>query len=314
MVEVGADQLDPRRVVEAQTVLGPLWVERGAGVVTERLLAEGIWDLTISGLMENVLRPGMTFVDAGANIGYFSVLGSRLVGPKGRVFAVEPDPLNLTILRANLERCGCFNVTVLPVAAWSERAELDFRRPPDGAVARVGQIDVASGRVPGARLDELIDGQVDYLKIDCEFSDHVVVRGAEGLLWQNPSVLISVEFIPWEDSHLGDSPAGILEQYRNMDLRPYEIVRKGIRATTWEEIAAPELPEGHVSFDFVMTRCDPAKLKAKGLIARKGIFERPSVDLKKQKLLRAAGDVVGLIPEPIRPRIRYRDRRRRKRV
>jgi FkbM family methyltransferase len=314
MIETGVDQLDPHRVVEAQTVLGPLWVERGAGVVTERLLAEGVWDLTISGLMENVLRPDMTFVDAGANIGYFSVLGSRLVGPSGRVFAVEPDPINLTILRANLKRRGCSNVTVLPVAAWSERAELEFHRPADGAVARVGQNDVAGGRVPAARLDELINGQVDYLKIDCEFSDHVVARGAEGLLRQNPAVLISAEFVPWEDSHLGDSPAGILQQYGNLDLRPYEIVRNGIRATTWEEIAAPKLPHGHISFDFVMSRSDPAELKARGLIARKGLLERQSIDLRKQRLLRMAGDLLGHVPDPIRPPIRCRDRRRRKRV
>src|SRR5467141_3443412 len=104
MAEAGAQQLDPDRVVEAQTVIGPLWVERDARILTPSLLEVGKWDKTISGLMENVLRPGMTFVDAGANIGWFSVLGSRLVGPTGRVFSVEPDPVNLSILRANLER------------------------------------------------------------------------------------------------------------------------------------------------------------------------------------------------------------------
>src|SRR5436190_10823798 len=123
MAEAGLVQLDPDRVIEAQTVLGPLWVEKGAEILTRSLVEGGMWDPTISGLMTNVLRPGMTFVDAGANIGYFSVLGSQLVGPEGRVFAVEPDPLNLAILRANLERLGCSNVTVLPVAAWSERTE-----------------------------------------------------------------------------------------------------------------------------------------------------------------------------------------------
>ncbi len=53
-------RLDTDRMIEAQTVLGPLWVEEGSGVVTERLLSEGVWDLTIAGLMERVLRPGST--------------------------------------------------------------------------------------------------------------------------------------------------------------------------------------------------------------------------------------------------------------
>src|SRR6478609_5210120 len=124
-VDEGSDRLDPARVIEADTQLGPLLVEKDAEVVTRSLLEVGYWDPSISGLMQRVLRPGMTFVDAGANIGWFSVLGSRLVGRQGRVFAVEPDQLNLQILRANLERHDCSNVTVLPIAAWSERTKID---------------------------------------------------------------------------------------------------------------------------------------------------------------------------------------------
>ncbi|MGA8926790.1 MAG: FkbM family methyltransferase [Solirubrobacterales bacterium] len=314
MVEAGTQQLDPDRVVEARTVLGPLLVEKDAEVLTRSLLEVGMWDQTISGLMENVLRPGMTFVDAGANIGWFSVLGSRLVGPTGHVFSVEPDPVNLSILRANLERNGCSNVSVVPVAAWSERTELDFARPPEeGAVARVGQDDGSGQRVPADRLDALIEGPIDYIKVDCELSDHVVVQGAEGLLRRNPAMLISVEFHPWHESHLGDRPPEILDRYRDMGLHPYEIVRKGIRATTWEEIASPDLLEGHISFDFVLSRRDNAELKTRGLIARKGLLERQGVDLAKQKLLRAAGDLLEFVPQPIRPPIRHRDRPRRKR-
>jgi FkbM family methyltransferase len=311
MAGTGAAQLDPERVIEAPTIVGQLWLERSGENVTRCLLDEGIWDLPISGLMENVLEPGMTFVDVGANIGYFSVLGSRLVGPGGRVFAIEPDEFNLSLLRANLERHDCSNVTVIPVAAWSERAELDFHRPPDGAVARVGQDDGSGLHVPAAPLDELVEGPVDYLKVDCEHSDHVVVRGAAQVLERNPSMLLSVEFHPWEGSHLGESPAAILEGYRAAGLRPYEIVHRGIRPASWAEIANPELPEGNISFDFVMSRAAPEELKARGLIARKSLLERPGIDRAKQRLLRAGGDLLGRIPEPIRPRIRYRDRRKR---
>jgi FkbM family methyltransferase len=311
MVNAGTGQLDLERVVEAETVLGPLWVERRAEVLTRSLLKVGIWDSTISALMENVLEPGMTFVDAGANIGWFSVLGSRLVGPTGRVFSVEPDSLNLSILRANLERNDCSNATVVPAAAWSERTELDFARPPEeGAVARVGHDDGSGVRVPADRLDELITGPVDYVKVDCELSDHVVVQGTEGLLQSNPSILISVEFHPWHESHLGDKPSEILDEYRGMGLQPYEIIRKGIRATTWDAIAAPKLPGDHIAFDFVLSRLGPGELKARGLIARKGLLERLSAHQAKDRLLRRGGDVLGHVPERVRPRIRHRDRNR----
>jgi FkbM family methyltransferase len=300
MVEASAVRLDAHKVAEAQTVLGPLWVERSAEIVTRSLIEEGIWDLAISGLMTNLLRPGMTFVDTGANIGYFSVLGSRLVGPEGRVFAVEPDPLNQSILRANLSRHECSNVTVLPIAAWSERTELDFHRPAeDGATARVGQDDGSGARVQADRLDALVEGPVHYVKVDCELSDHVVVRGLEGLFRKNPSLLISVEFCPWLESHLGATPSEILDQYREMGLHPYRIVAKGIRATTWEQIADPSLPDDHIAFDFVMSRCGPPELKARGMIA-------------SRTLLEWGGDMLDYVPESIRPPIRQRDRRARR--
>jgi FkbM family methyltransferase len=308
MGESAAEQLDRSRVIEAQTILGPLWVEREGEILTPSLVEGGMWDLPITTLMQKLLRPGMTFVDAGANIGYFSVLGSRLVGPTGRVYAVEPDPSNLAILRANLERLDCTNVTVLPVAAWFEPAELDFHRPADGAVARVGQDDGSGLRIQADRLDALVEGPVDYLKVDCELTDYVVVQGAEGLLREQPSMLVSVEFHPWDASHLGHSPAEVLEGYRSMGLHPYEIVRKGISATSWARIAAPELPEGHISFDFVLSRGDPAELRARGVLTRKGLLDRPPVKRTAERVLKTAGDLLEYVPERIRPPIRRRDR------
>ncbi len=283
------ETLNPERVVEAETTIGPLWVEKGAELVTRPLLEVGYWDPGISALLKRVLKPGMTFVDAGANIGWFSVLGSRLVGPEGQVFAVEPDPLNLSILRANLSRHGCSNVTVLPFAAWSERTELDFNRPPgEGAGARVGQ--QGGDLVQAARLDELIEAPVDYIKIDCELSDHVVVEGAERLFRGSPTMLISVEFHPWHESHLGDSPAQILDVYRRLGLNPYEIAMQGLRETTWERIASPQLEEGHIAFDFAMCRCAPDTLKGMGLM-EKG---------KLGRALERLGELPGQIRRPSR--------------
>jgi FkbM family methyltransferase len=292
-----AAEFDPELVIEADTDLGRLWVERSGEILTRTLVERGRWDPNISGLLRRVLEPGMTFVDAGANIGYFSVLGSQLVGPAGRVFAVEPDRTNLNLLRANLSRHECSNVTVLPMAAWSERTQLNIRRPPgEGAVARVG-VPEGGRTVPAARLDELISGRVDYLKIDCELTDHIVVRGAEGLIRENPAMLISVEFHPWDDSHTGDSPSEILDQYRRMGLRPYEIspVGKGVMETTFDRIASPALADGNVSFDFAMSRDMPDRLLARGLLRGRGVLER-------------AGELLEHIPAPIRPRIRRRDR------
>jgi FkbM family methyltransferase len=62
------------------------------------------------------LKPGDTFLDVGSHYGIFSVLASKLVGPAGRVIAVEPHPESLEVLRANLALNGCGNVEILNAA------------------------------------------------------------------------------------------------------------------------------------------------------------------------------------------------------
>src|SRR4051812_32772734 len=53
-------------------------------------------------LFKKVLKPGMTFVDVGAHIGYFSRLAAKLVGEKGTVRAFEPVVENFPLLKSNL--------------------------------------------------------------------------------------------------------------------------------------------------------------------------------------------------------------------
>jgi FkbM family methyltransferase len=290
--DLSGGSLDPSKVIEVESDLGPLLLEKHAVLLTQVLLDTGTWDPTLAGLIRTTLRPGSTFVDAGANIGYFSVLASKLVGPTGRVFAIEPDPLNLLILRANLDRHDCSNTTVLPVAAWSERDELHmYRQPTEGAATRVGA-EMPGESVPAIPLDDLVEGPIDYLKVDTELTDHRVVAGSERLIAQNPSMLVTVEFHPWHDTHNGESPMEVLAVYERLDLTPYDILDTGeaVKPTTYGQLASPTLPEGHISLDFALSRELPDRL-----LWRKGLLEK-------------AGDMLEHLPEPIRPKIRRRDK------
>ncbi|MGH8164650.1 MAG: FkbM family methyltransferase, partial [Rhodanobacteraceae bacterium] len=68
-------------------------------------------------LLTSELRPGMTVVDVGANIGYYTLLFSKLAGDKGRVYAFEPEPQNFALLERNLTRNHRANVTIFNEAA-----------------------------------------------------------------------------------------------------------------------------------------------------------------------------------------------------
>jgi FkbM family methyltransferase len=242
-------------------------------------------------------------VDAGANIGYFSVLAANLVGPSGRVICVEVDPANVAILRANLWRNGATNAQVLPVAAWDERTDLNMKTIPEGGAGSfVGLDSPQDATVPAFRLDQLIDGPVDYLKVDCESTDHMVVAGAEGLIRANPSMLTTVEFNPDHVSHTGHSPAQILEIYRSRGLRPYAITSTGLlKPTTFRQLASSGSADRQVIFDFALTRRLPTEL------LRKHYAER--LRYHRYRAVKAGGDLLDHVPERLRPKIRTRDRR-----
>jgi FkbM family methyltransferase len=290
---------DPDQVVELKSKVGKIFVERSAHILTDSLVEHGYWDPQISRLIRMLLRRGMTFVDAGANIGYFTLLASKIVGRSGRVYAIEPDIKNLAILKANIERNGAKNVTILPMAAWTERTQLYIERPEaEGATTQVSaQKREVERLVEAARLDETIAGPVDYLKVDCESTDHVVVNSARGLLESNPKMAVTVEFDPHHDSHTGHSPAQILDQYEALGLSPYELSPQGdfIEPSSWERIATKPMPEGHTCFDFLLARELPEEARVGREARAKGILER-------------GGDLLEYVPEAIRPPIRDRDR------
>lgn len=152
-------------------------------------------------LIEQVLKPGGTMIDVGANIGYNTTYAARLVGPSGRVAAVEPAADNLRVLRENIARNALSNVAVHAVAAGrtNEMRDLYLRGDvsavnslfPDSMYAEV----TGTERVRVAPLDDLVDFDPDLVKIDVEGAELDVVAGMPRLMNQR-SIQLIVEWHP----------------------------------------------------------------------------------------------------------------------
>ncbi len=84
--------------------------------ISRRLWRYGTREPEQKFLLERVLRPGMRVFDVGANIGYYTVMMARLVGPQGRIYAVEPHPDNYRLLCHNVSRNAVDNVETENVA------------------------------------------------------------------------------------------------------------------------------------------------------------------------------------------------------
>jgi FkbM family methyltransferase len=297
-----AEALDRDRVVEADSDVGWIWLERTAELMTPAIIEHGRWAPDLTALMRNVLGPGMTFVDTGANVGYLSVLAAKLVGEAGEVFCVEADPANVAILRANLWRNDCANARVLPVAAWSEATELYLKTIPEGGAGSSVFADYEQdSTVPAFRLDQLIDGPVDYLKVDCEGTDHQVISGAAGLLTANPSMLITAEFMA---EHM---PAAI-PIYKELGLKPYEIRVDGrLERTSYRRVGRAGNRDPAVVFDYALVASRP------GDLVKRHLLPKPLRDAGRpaaHRVLRMGGDLLEHVPARWRPRIRFRDRDR----
>ncbi len=239
-------------VIDVATDIGPLLMHAGDAVMTPIIASRGAWEPEESAWLRRVLAAGMTFVDAGANVGYFSLLGAAAVGPSGTVFAVEPEPRNLALLRANLWRAGADHVHVLPIAAHDRRALLTLRLSEENrGDHRVGMPDEDGGLlVPAGPLDDELhaDCVVDVAKIDTQGSELQVLQGMAGILDRSPGLRIVCEFWPDGLRERGDDPVAVLSDYGDLGLGLALLAAGGeTSAATADEVLAAIPAEGFVN-------------------------------------------------------------------
>lgn len=142
-------------------------------------------------LTERVLRPGMMFIDVGANWGYFSLLAARRVGDSGRVLSLEPDPRLFALLQSNIAASKFRNVLPLPLAAAASSGTVALAGFHEAAGNwGLSRLAVAAGdntfSVETVSIDALVRERgvkdIDLVKMDVEGAEDLVLEGmADGL-------------------------------------------------------------------------------------------------------------------------------------
>ena len=152
--------------------------------------------------VDRVLKPGMVFIDVGANDGYYTLFAARRVGPTGKVIAVEPSSRERAHLQRNLGRNGLENVQVVAAALGAQAGFVDLHLAHGvhaghntlGDFAHDDVVRASSERVPLETLDAVVARQglsrVDMVKIDVEGGEAGVVAGAQKVLTTSRPVLL----------------------------------------------------------------------------------------------------------------------------
>ncbi len=153
----------------------------------------GTTEPAIQNVLKTHLQPGMTFWDAGANVGFFSVLAARLVGPEGHVVCFEPLPSNADQIAYNARLNGFDHLIVRREALGRADGQTAFLVTPDptmGMLANSGfrkpdQATVEEIPITVRSLDRLANEGLprpDVIKLDVEGVEGEVLAGGSRLL------------------------------------------------------------------------------------------------------------------------------------
>jgi len=164
---------------------------------------QGAYEAGTLHVLSSVLRPGDVFLDAGANIGLVSLVASHVVGSQGRVYAFEPVPDTIALLKRNIALNDARNVCVEATAlgAVDETRpiyeHLDVNRGAASLVP-VGEVQ-PSGAVPVTTLDAFVrkaglERAIRAIKIDVEGWEAEVVLGGRHTLADSAAPVLIVEY------------------------------------------------------------------------------------------------------------------------
>lgn len=171
-------------------------------------VAKRAYEPEIEKIFRNTIKAGMTVVDIGANIGFFTMLSASLVGPRGRVVAVEPNPVNVKLVEASRRANGFENVEIHAVAANEAPGILVLNTSfSNGSVHELGDNMnglLRSDVVYGVQLDRALTlDRLDFLKIDVEGAEYKALRGFRETLARFRPTIVS-EFSPPNYSDRGE--------------------------------------------------------------------------------------------------------------
>lgn len=155
---------------------------------------QGTYEPRQSAVFAESVHEGDVVFDVGAHVGYYTALGSRRVGPHGRVIAFEPRPLNLRFLRRHVRLNDLSNVTIIDAGVGEAPGTARFETHTGTGTGHLSDHGTLEVRL--VALDDLVQrGKLpppQMIKIDVEGAEQRVLAGAEQIIREaRPTLLIS---------------------------------------------------------------------------------------------------------------------------
>jgi FkbM family methyltransferase len=189
-------------------------IEERDRLLGPRLIMNGIYEKGLTAYFRSIAGEIETFVDVGANIGYYTVLLGKHLRRRGRLFAFEPDRANFALLQRNAQINWIDKPNIvlecLAVSETSGTATIHRNSEKPANTSLLAPTDHESAlnafetyEVPTISLDEYFresEMRIDLMKIDVEGHELATLRGARDTLAANPDIRLVFEWDParWE--------------------------------------------------------------------------------------------------------------------
>ncbi len=219
-------RLKPKDLILISTRAGKMYVDPKDKGEAPELMLRGVYDEYETETLENYVKEGMTAIDIGAHIGYFTLIISGAAGNTGKVYAFEPEPKNFSLLSKNIGLNQRSNIALLPLALSDKPGKLKLFLDK----ANLGNMSLASQNIPGGDLEGevevetttldnfLEDKKVDFIKMDVQGAEGLVIGGAENTL-KNNKLKILMEFWPYGLRNLNTDPLALLKKMESWGYR-----------------------------------------------------------------------------------------------
>jgi FkbM family methyltransferase len=220
----------------ARTIFGSELVGDTVEILQQYVYYFGVWEPHITRWISQRLKPGDVFIDVGANIGYYTLLGASIVGASGTVVAIEASPKTFSHLQTNLARNRARNVRAVNAAAAETEGSVKLFRGPATHIGLATIFEEEGLRqecefeceVRSAPLTALLQPdeiqRARVIKIDVEGAERAVVAGMAPLLNSGRKDLeITVEIGPERLARQGRRAQDILDVFRDAGFHAYRL-------------------------------------------------------------------------------------------
>jgi len=178
-----------------------------------------VYEPFMTEVVRKMIKPNNYVIDIGANIGYYTLLFSKLVGEGGKVYAFEPASIPYSILLKNIEINNLKNIVVEKMAVSDKKGTATLYLADNLGHSKIGKPDYNQKvknnvEVNSISLDEYFytyKGKIDFIKIDVEGAEYLVWKGMVNLIQQNRNIKIITEFTPNFLEEMGVAPSMFID-------------------------------------------------------------------------------------------------------